>query len=90
MINKRNSVGCLSLIVLALAVIGFDLLQLQAGLETPTEAVLEAALAETLATSPFVPITSYDRFSVPVEEGISVDVHLRETPVPSTTANLPP
>ena len=84
--KKRILVVCLLIIILVLGVVGFDLAQLQAGLEKPSDAVLETASAKTQTTSLIIPITSYDYFSVQVEDGIAVDVHMRE--VPDAIANI--
>ncbi|MEM7035162.1 MAG: alpha/beta hydrolase [Chloroflexota bacterium] len=80
MMKKRTLLISLLIVVLIVGVVGFDLAQLQAGLEKPTEAVLEIASAETQTKSPALPITAYDHFSVSVEEDILVDVHMREAP----------
>ncbi|MEM7126815.1 MAG: alpha/beta hydrolase [Chloroflexota bacterium] len=76
--KKRVLIFSLLIIVLIVGVVGYDLAQLQAGLEKPIEAVVANAAASTQITSPPAPITSYEHFPVQVEEGITVDVHLRE------------
>ena len=84
--KKRVLLSSLLVIVLFIGLVGYDLSQLQAGLEAPTEAVIATAAANTQVTTPPAPITNYERFTVQVEEEIAVDVHMRETP--SATGNI--
>lgn len=86
MMKKQFLISSLLMILLIVGLIVYDLSQLQAGLEVPSEAVMASAAANTQVTSPPVPITDYGSFSVQVEKNIVVDVHMREAP--EATANI--
>ncbi|MEM8857723.1 MAG: alpha/beta hydrolase [Chloroflexota bacterium] len=74
------------IIILILGYVGYDLAQLQAGLEQPSIETLDTAAAQTQVNSPSPLITAYDSFSVSVEDGILIDVHMRENSL--ATANV--
>ena len=84
--KKRRVWLALGVIVLALVTLGYDLAQLMSGRETPDDAILSAAATESNTASPPPLITSYKRFSIKVDDSVSVDVHARE--VSDATANI--
>ncbi|MEM7797938.1 MAG: alpha/beta hydrolase [Chloroflexota bacterium] len=86
MTNKQKWLTALFIVVLALGYVGYDLFSLQSGLESASDATLETASANTQAHSPTAPISSYDSFAVSVENQVSVEVHMRESP--TATANI--
>jgi len=84
--KKRGILITLIVFVLIFATVGYDLSQISAGRETPSDTVLAESLDKSLTVSPPPVITTYPSFSVIVEDGISVDVHMRETP--NATENI--
>ena len=65
--------------ILILGVVGYDVSRLQTGFESPSPALIEQANL-MVANQPDVPnIGSYDSFEVPVEDGIGVTVYVRES-----------
>lgn len=66
-------------VMLVVGWIGVDLSQLQAGLESPPDALVDLASDELALQSRPVPISNYGRFSVPVTDEIEVMVYARET-----------
>lgn len=83
MVKLRSSSGLLPVVIAAmilpLAVAGCSVAQLQAGLETPTDAVRSDATMKTERTDDPKTIASYDRFVVKSSEDISIAVYARES-----------
>ncbi|MEM7331545.1 MAG: alpha/beta hydrolase [Chloroflexota bacterium] len=86
MTRKRKWLFAIVAIIFVLAYIGYDLSTLQVGLERPSDAVFETASSQSQVNSPPALIETYDSFSVSVEDGIAVDVHMRENA--TATANV--
>ncbi|WP_109434010.1 alpha/beta fold hydrolase [Aquimarina sp. AU119] len=67
------------LIMVLLGIISYDLSQLQAGLEKPSNEILLTVSKKSEHPSRYKSITSYDNFYVEVEDSISIQVYSRET-----------
>lgn len=76
--TKRAGIAMGAMIVLSLSIAGFSVAQLQAGLETPSEAAIVAAEQKVRGTDTPTAITEYSTFRVPVTGYIAVSVYARE------------
>lgn len=76
--NKKIKIIFLILILLTFSIVGYDLAQLQSGLEMPPDEVLNEASKKVDIGRTYKSITAYDSFLVPVEDDISVRVYTRE------------
>ncbi len=84
--SGRNLLIALGCFLLVFSYIGYDLAQLQAGLEAPNAAVLSSAEGNTLSTHPAPAISTYEKISVEVAPELTIDVQIREAA--DATANI--
>lgn len=76
---KRKTGLSVTAVLVVLSILGMQLMAVQAGLEEPTPEAIAAAATDSRTESPPPPIDSYDSITVPVEDNVSVSVHLRES-----------
>jgi|GEM_PF-6826275 len=77
--KRSNVVLAVAGVVAVLCFTVYDLSRYGAGTEQPNDAILDKARAASLTADPAPAISNYDRFAVSSDEGIEVDVYIRET-----------